>query len=585
MALQDLLDLSAEKNSRKIGYSEERIRAILPIARQYVSYWREYPDMFVDFMQTGGDPTVKKTLELKFYQRVFMRVAMRYRYVYCVYPRGYSKSFLAVLILMVRAILYPGAKLFTSAGGKQQAAGILSEKVAEICKMIPAFNREIDWRPGKTKVQKDYCYYLFKNGSFIDNLTANEKTRGKRRTAGVLEECATMDGKILQEVLIPTMNISRQLADGSTLMEEILNQAQLYITTAGYKNTFAYQKLITTLVQMIIEPQKAFILGGTYRVPVATGMFSPTFISDLKREGTFNEASFEREYGSKWTGTVEDAFFNGDKFDRCRVLLKPEKEASARANKQAYYVLSVDVGRKDDSSEILIFKVTPQEKGESVKNLVNLISLSNMHFEDQAMAIKDLYYKYKARRIIIDGNGLGIGLLDYMVRANTKDGEYYPPFGVYGGNYADAGQEYKQYKTLDTELDAIYIVKANAPFNTEAHSIAQMNINSGKMRFLIDERQAKIKLLGTKVGQAMSPEQRNEYLMPYQLTSILRDQMLNLREENEGINIILKQASKNIKKDKFSAFEYGLYYIKHEEDARKRKKKFNAKEWKLYTTK
>ena len=88
MALQDLLDLSAEKNSRKIGYSEERIRAILPIARQYVSYWREYPDMFVDFMQTGGDPTVKKTLELKFYQRVFMRVAMRYRYVYCVYPRG-----------------------------------------------------------------------------------------------------------------------------------------------------------------------------------------------------------------------------------------------------------------------------------------------------------------------------------------------------------------------------------------------------------------------------------------------------------------------------------------------------------------
>jgi hypothetical protein len=75
--------------------------------------------MFVDFMQTGGDPTKKLSLELRFYQRVFMRVAMRYRYVYCVYPRGYSKSFLAVLVLMVRAILYPGAKLFTSAGGKQ----------------------------------------------------------------------------------------------------------------------------------------------------------------------------------------------------------------------------------------------------------------------------------------------------------------------------------------------------------------------------------------------------------------------------------------------------------------------------------
>lgn len=74
--------------------------------------------MFIDFMQTGGNPEVKKMLELRFYQRVFLRVAARFKYVYAVYPRGYSKSFLAVLTMMIRAILYPGAKLFTSAGGK-----------------------------------------------------------------------------------------------------------------------------------------------------------------------------------------------------------------------------------------------------------------------------------------------------------------------------------------------------------------------------------------------------------------------------------------------------------------------------------
>ena len=49
---------------------------------------------------------------------------------------------------------------------------------------------------------------------------------------------------------------------------------------------------------------------------------------------------------------------------------------------------------------------------------------------------------------------------------------------------------------------------------------------------------------------------------------------MNLREENEGFNIILKQANKSIRKDKFSAFEYGLYYIKLEEDSKKKKKKF-----------
>lgn len=203
MALQDLLELSQSKQNAKIGISEERIKAIIPVARQYIAFWREYPDLFVDFLQTGGDPERPRNLKFFFYQRVFLRVAMRYRYVYAVYPRAYSKSFLSVLVLMIRCILYPGAKLFSTAGGKEQAAGILKEKVTEICALVPAFEREIDRRPGKTLEGKDYCKYMFKNGSYFDNVAARESSRGKRRHAGLIEECVGVDGKILQEVLIP----------------------------------------------------------------------------------------------------------------------------------------------------------------------------------------------------------------------------------------------------------------------------------------------------------------------------------------------------------------------------------------------
>ena len=117
MALQDLMDLSLDKNQKKIGISPERIDAIKPQLREYISFWREYPDLFIDFMQTGGDPEKEKDLTFKlfFYQRVFLRAAMRFKYVYAVYPRAYSKSFLSVLILMIRAILYPRAKLFSTA--------------------------------------------------------------------------------------------------------------------------------------------------------------------------------------------------------------------------------------------------------------------------------------------------------------------------------------------------------------------------------------------------------------------------------------------------------------------------------------
>ena len=201
MALADLLNLSDK--GRKIGISEERVRAILPALREYVAFWREYPDLFVDFMSTGGDPSKKKSLNLYYYQRCFLRAAMRYKYVYMVFPRAYSKSFLSVMVLMIRCILYPGAKLFVTSGGKEQAASIIKEKVAEICTLVPAFDREIDRRRGKTQESKDYCFYIFKNGSYFDNVAAKESSRGKRRHGGLIEECVGVDGDILNQVLIP----------------------------------------------------------------------------------------------------------------------------------------------------------------------------------------------------------------------------------------------------------------------------------------------------------------------------------------------------------------------------------------------
>lgn len=579
MALNDLLELQSIHSKRKIGLSEERIRPLIPIIKQYIAFWREYPDLFVDFLQTGGDPTKPKKLKFYFYQRVFVRVAIRYRYVYATFPRAFSKSFLSVLVLMIRCILYPRAKLFSTAGGKEQASGILKEKVEEICDLVPAFNREIDRRrsPDATKESKDYCKYVFKGKSYFDNVAATERSRGKRRHGGLIEECVGVDGKILQEVLIPMMNVSRRCLDGSVQQDETLNKSQIFITTAGEKNSYPYDKLIQVLVQMVIQPDKAFIMGGTYRIPVSVGLIDKNFVSDLKNDGTYNYASFSREYESKWLGSATDAFFSGDIFDRNRVLQKAEYEISGRSSKQAYYILSMDVGRKGCASVVCVFKVTPQSQGAAIKSLVNIYTYDDTHFEDQAIKVKKLYYKYKAKRLVVDANGLGIGFLDYLIKQqiDPETDDVLPDFGVYND---DEGY-YKQYRTQITEQDAIYAVKANAPINTEAYSTAQTQLSSGKVKFLIDERTAQNKLLGTKVGQAMTPEQRADYLRPYTLTSILRNEMLNLREENEGVNIILKQVNRSIRKDKFSALLYGLYYIKQEEDNKKKRYRFSAKDW------
>ena len=568
MALADLMSLTLSLNkTKKEGLSEERIKAQIPILRQYIAYWREYPDMFIEFLCGETNP---ENFSLFFYQRVFLRAAMRHRYMYATFPRAYSKSFLSVLILMLRCVLFPNGHLFVTTGGKEQAAGIAREKVEELCKLIPGLYNEIDWSRGASKASKNTVEYKFKNGSKLDIIAAQQSSRGKRATGGLMEECILIDQTLLNEVIIPTMNVDRRLSDGSRHEEETVNKSQIYVTTAGWKNTFPYDKLITLLVRMVTEPEKAIIMGGTWRIPVLVKLLDANFIKDLKNDGTFNEASFAREYESRWSGTVEDAFFNGEFFDRNRKLQKPEYEHSGRSAANAYYILSVDVGRKGCDSVVCVFKVTPQAQGPAIKSLVNIYTFADEHFEDQAIRIKKLYYKYKARTIVIDGNGLGIGLVDYMIKSQEdENGDFFPDFGVEN----DEDGYYKKYRTANTEFDAMYILKANAPINTECHANAQTQLQAGKVKFLIDERGAKEKLLATKMGQNMKPEERAEYLKPFTLTSILKDEMLNLREENEGVNIILKQANKSIRKDKFSAFEYGLYYIKQEEDSKKRRKK------------
>lgn len=580
MSLQDLMNLSSQ-TSRKQGLSEERLANQMSNLRHMISFFREYPDYFVDFIK-GPNSNFK----FYFYQRIFIRVVMRHRYVYATFPRAYSKSFLSMMVLMLRCIFYPGAELFVTTGGKEQAASITIAKIEEICRLIPAFENEIDWGRGKTKKTKDNVEYVFKNGSKINILTARQSSRGQRRTGGLMEECVLIDGDILNEVIIPTTNVDRRLPDGSRHKEENVNKSQIYITTAGWKNSFAYAKLIELLVQSIIEPDQVMIMGGTYETPVCEGLLNEDFVDQLRMQGTFNDESFDREYRSIWSGDAENAFYSAEKFDKYRVLNQPEDEYSNRSSKTAFYVIGVDVGRIGCTTEACVFKVTPQPKGSAIKSLVNMFSYEAEDFEKQAINLKKLYYRYKVRTMAIDANGLGVGLIDFMTKAQVDpdNGDILPPFGVEGGTSEDIMNQYKDVnKAPDVEKDAMYLIKANAPINTEAYSYTQTQMSSGRVQFLIDEATAKTKLMSTKLGQNMTSEQRNERLMPFVLTTALKAQMLNLVEENQGVNIILKQSSRSIKKDRFSAFVYGMYYIKKEEERMRKRKKRNINDFLFFS--
>ena len=95
---------------------------------------------------------------------------------------------------------------------------------------------------------------------------------------------------------------------------------------------------------------------------------------------------------------------------------------------------------------------------------------------------------------------------------------------------------------------------------------------------MANERIVKEKLLATKKGQKMSMYDRKEYLLPFEMTSRLMDELNNLKLKPTGVQnqIKVEQISSSINKDRFSSLEYGLYRIKEHEDRyikKKRKKR------------
>lgn len=285
---------------------------------------------------------------------------------------------------------------------------------------------------------------------------------------------------------------------------------------------------------------------------------------------------------SKWTGAIESAFFDAQRFEKLRVLNIAEKKYNNSIPKNGYYVMGVDVGRFDCTTEICILKVTPSSRSNAwFKQVVNLFTIEAENFIIQAIKLKRIFNTFKCKGAVVDGNGVGAGLVDLLVVDTTDPdtGEILGGWGVIN----DEDRKYKNTQTENTIHNALYIMKANQTLNSEMYAYCKNQITNGRMRFLIDENVAKEKLLGQTQGKKMNALQRAEYLLPYSQTSILRDQMMNLIQENEGTNIILKQNNKKIKKDKFSALIYVLYWCLLEEEKRKKRKTRNIEDFMFFT--
>ena len=550
-----------EKN---IVLTKENVESNRELIEKYTQFFSVYPDIFLDLITPA-----ETDFHLYFYQRIFLRACMRFKFHHCTASRAYSKSFLSILAGILRCIFLPGTKGAIVAPGANQGVEIAREKINQIFSIWPLLEKEI----AKKNESQTEINLLFKNNSNFDVLTVTSKSRGSRRNTLIVDEVRDHDPKKLNPIVIPVLNISRRTACG-TMNPYEKHSPVTWISSASQKSDYNYQKLIDYLERSIIDPDNIYVEGCDYHVPVACGLISQDMIDDVKNDITFNEIDFAQEYLSIFTGGAADGWLSSSKLTRLRKIINPHYKNMCKSDKD-FYVIGVDVARTGDARSIAtIVQVIPQPYPKKwIKKLVNLYTFNgdDRHFQDQANSLKKLIAAFKPKEVIIDGTGLGKGLLDFMVMETTdsKTGEILPAYGSY--NY----DELKKVQPADAP-EIINVLIANASLNSEVHSIFYTEVMSGHLRLLIEENEAKSKLMATKMGQKMSLDKRVARLMPYEMTTRLIEEVGNLRVKATTAaskNIMVERINKEIQKDRFSATEYALYAVRCMEDKEAKKNK------------
>ena len=533
--------------------TEKRISSHLKLYQQYMDLFCSYPDLYLNLIK----PQHSK-FKLKFFQVIFLRACLRYGRVLTIAPRAAGKSFICILALYLICIFRPGSHVFQCAPGKAQGAKIANQKIHQLWDIFPLLQDEII---GGGNFGNDYVRLTFKNGSLFDVMTPLNSTRGNRATCGILDEFRDHDADDINEIILPLLNVDRPMVNGDKNENEP-QQVQLWITSASEKNTFCYDKTIELLEQQIINPRETFIWGFDYRVPVLTGLLSKDYLTELKMSPTFNELGFAKEYMSRFVGGSSEAWFDFEKLSKSRRLVNPETSEKLRAGINSFYIISVDVARLGCQTVATVLKVFPNNETGYKINLVNLYILGKTVeekvFDRQVIELKRLIAQFNPREVVIDINGLGVAFADSMIK-ESWDEEFQTMRPAYGFFNRD---EYLPIQQRGCQK-ILFGIKANGQINSDMHSALYSKVYSGHLKLLISEQAARIKLLSTRKGQRMSPEAQNARLMPHILTSVLINEIMNLKMKPTGVNnqIAVEMINERMLKDKFSALEMGVYRV------------------------
>ena len=552
---------------------KERVKQNLDLYTNALNTFLVYPDILADIMTPKNSK-----FSMFFAQRIVLRSMARHRQTFATFTRAFSKSFLAFYQQYTSSMIVPRSNGFVTAGTKSQAAQIAKEKVIQdLWVKFPLLKNEMQKRGIKAAYTEgtDYAEFRFTSGSVFDVVGGHP--RGMRRHHGIFEEVIEQDPVVVNEEVIPLMNAQRTNCRGEINQYEPHGQ-KIYITTAGFQGTFAYDKNIETLCYCVLDPDHYMILGGSYIIPLMHGRLEAQTMREIISSPSFDRGSLDREYKSRWSGAQTGAAFGPSVIAAMRQIRRAEEHAMELEDGE-FYVVTADMA-KDGSADtaVIVLKISPGTHMFNYK-IINLFVINSTDYEVVANELKKTINSYNASLFVYDANGIGAALRDWINKP-TQDrdtGLELPGYGII--NPPKSAEKdiirYPKYRTI------CYEIKSGGKEGEHIHKIFFSRVSNGSVRGLIKMHEALNRFSQNKNFLRAPENVKRAKLQPYKYMDLMEEELKNLiiidTSDNISNTLRVDRRNKKIQKDFFSAAEYGIYAVSTqiEQDYYKKRQKKN----------
>ena len=507
-------------------------------------------------------------INLKWFQKILIFVMMHYNYIMYWAARGQGKTFLTALFCAVRCIIYPGSKIVVSSGTLKQANEVLLKIQDDFMINSPILRSEIE----KCNIGQNDATIMFKNGSWIKTRTSTDNARSARANVLVCDEFVRIDETILNTVLRKFLTAPRhpKYLDKQEYAHLQERNKEIYMSSAYFKSSWAYRKAQDYTANFFDDRRKYFIVGLPYQVSIMTGLLSREQLEDEMSEATFNELLQQMEMECLFFGDDGDNLFKHEEFERRRKIksaLLPlefydERNPVPKLGVAERRILSVDVAlmnstkkRDNDAAALYINSAIQNDDISYQTNFVYGETFEGLTTDALGLIVMRYFYKYRCTDLVLDTNGLGIGVFDFIIK------DQYDP---------ETGQTYKALTCInDQEMAArckvrdaqkvVWSVKASKKFNNEICVLLRNGIKNGKINFLISDQECESILKDQVKGYSkLSPSEQAKLKLPYLQTTLAEYELIKLDHEVSGGDIKVKEVA-GMRKDRYSSVAYNFW--------------------------